>query len=229
MYGDYNGGSKNHAAMQLPRHTPFRLIFSAALSLALCCASAWAEKADKKKPMNAEADTLRYDDLKQTSVFTGNVVITKGTITIRGAQVDIRQDNEGFQFGTATETGGKRAFFRQKRDVPDEWIEGEGEIILYDGKADTVTFSKNAVLRRYKGTVVNDETTGSQIVYDNVTDVFNVVGGAANATAANPTGRVRAMITPKDAAAPATAPTAPRPATPPATLRPSTSVGGDRK
>jgi lipopolysaccharide export system protein LptA len=216
--------------MPLPRHPPLLTVFSALLALALCNASAWAEKADKKKPMNAEADALRYDDLKQTSVFTGNVVITKGTITIRGAQVDIRQDNEGFQFGTAVETGGKRAFFRQKRDVPDEWIEGESETILYDGKADTVTFSKNAVLRRYKGSVVNDETTGSQIVYDNVTDVFNVVGGAANATAANPTGRVRAMITPKDASvAPATPTTTPRPATPPATLRPSTTVGGERK
>jgi hypothetical protein len=29
---------------------------------------------------------LRYDDARQTSVFTGNVVITKGTIVIRGAQ-----------------------------------------------------------------------------------------------------------------------------------------------
>jgi lipopolysaccharide export system protein LptA len=216
--------------MQLPRHPPLSTVFSAILALALCSASAWAEKADKKKPMNAEADALRYDDLKQTSVFTGNVVITKGTIIIRGAQVDVRQDNEGFQFGTAIETAGKRAFFRQKRDVPDEWIEGEAETIFYDGKADTVTFSKNAVLRRYKGTVVNDETTGSQIVYDNVTDVFNVVGGAANATASNPTGRVRTMITPKDAsAAAATATAAPRPVTPPATLRPSTTVGGERK
>ncbi len=216
--------------MQLPRHPSLLAVFSAIVALVLCSTSAWAEKADKKKPMNAEADALRYDDLKQTSVFTGNVVITKGTIIIRGAQVEIRQDNEGFQFGTAVETGGKRAFFRQKRDMPDEWIEGESETIVYDGKADTVTFSKNAVLRRYKGTAVNDETTGSQIVYDNVTDVFNVVGGPANATAANPTGRVRTMITPKDAsAAPAAATTAPRPVTPPATLRPSTTVGGERK
>ncbi len=219
--------------MKLPRYQPVLTVFSAILALALCSASAWAEKADKKKPMNAEADALRYDDLKQTSVFTGNVVITKGTIIIRGAQVDIRQDNEGFQFGTAVEKGGKRAFFRQKRDVPDEWIEGESETIFYDGKVDTVTFSKNAVLRRYKGSVVNDETTGSQIVYDNVTDVFNVVGGAANASASNPTGRVRAMITPKDASvAPTnanTTTTAPRPTTPAATLRPSTTVGGERK
>jgi lipopolysaccharide export system protein LptA len=222
-YRDYNGGSKNHAAMKLPRYYPFRLIAPFTLAVALCCANAWAEKADKNKPMFAEADALRYDDLKQTGVYTGNVVITKGTMILRGAKVDVRKDAEGFQFGNAIETGGKRAFFRQKRDAPDEWIEGEAETIYYDGKADTVTFTKNAVLRRYKGTVVNDEASGSQIVYDNVTDVFNVVGGAANASASNPTGRVRVMITPQDPSS------ALRPAAPPATLRPSTTVGGDRK
>ena len=49
-----------------------------ALALALV-AVAWrsAEKADRNKPMNIEADALRYDDLKQTSVFTGRVVLTK--------------------------------------------------------------------------------------------------------------------------------------------------------
>ena len=46
--------------------------------------AAHAEKADRNKPMNVEADALRYDDLKQTSVFTGRVVLTKGTILIRG-------------------------------------------------------------------------------------------------------------------------------------------------
>ena len=40
--------------------------------------------------MNVEADALRYDDLKQTSVFTGRVVLTKGTILIRGARIDVR-------------------------------------------------------------------------------------------------------------------------------------------
>jgi lipopolysaccharide export system protein LptA len=202
--------------------------------ISLCaglCSNAWAEKADKNKPMNAEADALRYDDLKQTYLLTGNAVITKGSMILRGAQIDARTDPEGFQFGTAIEKNGKLAFFRQKRDVPkgavEEWIEGEAETLYYDGKADTVTLTKNAVLRRYRGSVVSDEAQGGQIVYDNVTDVFNVVGGAGNASPSNPTGRVRAMISPKTAAtAPAAAP-AREPA--PAPLRPSSSLGGERK
>jgi lipopolysaccharide export system protein LptA len=196
--------------------------------LALVCSlmgPALAEKADRTKPMNAEADSLRYDEAKQTSVFTGNVVITKGTMVIRADRVEVRQDNEGFQFGTATSTGGKRAFFRQKRDGGDEWIEGEAETIVYDGKADNVTFNRNANLRRLRGATLTDETQGALITYDNTSDVFNVSGGNAASTG-TPSGRVRAVLSPRAAAS---APSVPSAATPPATLRPSTTLGGEKK
>ena len=139
---------------------------------------ALAEKADRNKPMNIEADALRYDDLKQISVFTGKVVLTKGTIIIKGGQLDVRQDPQGYQYGTVIAEAGKVAFFRQKRDGVDEFIEGEGEIIEYDGKADTVKFVKRAVLRRFKGAVLNDEMSGAVILYDNTVDVFTIDGGA---------------------------------------------------
>src|ERR1035437_7884972 len=105
----------------------FPLLLSAVL--ALNGGAAYAEKADRDKPMNVESDSLRYDDLKQTSVFTGRVVLTKGTILIRGAKIDVRQDAEGFQFGVVIAEPGKLAFFRQKREGLDEYIEGEGETI----------------------------------------------------------------------------------------------------
>ncbi|NDP64694.1 lipopolysaccharide transport periplasmic protein LptA [Polaromonas sp.] len=182
-----------------------------------------AEKADRDKPMNAEADSLRYDDLKQTSVFTGNVVITKGTTIIRGAQVDVSQDAEGYQLAVATAAPGKLAYYRKKRDGVDEYIEGEGERIEYDSRADLVKFIKRAVVRRYKGATLSDETTGGLIVYDNNTDVFTVDAGAKNATAANPGGRVRAMLSPRG---PATGAKAAPPASGPApVLRPSTTLG----
>ncbi len=181
----------------------------------------FAEKADRDKPMNAEADALRYDDLKQTSVFTGNVVITKGTTIVRGDRVDVAQDPEGYQRAVSIAGPGKLAFYRKKRDGVDEYIEGEGERIEYDSRADLVKFIKRAVVRRYNGATLVDETTGSLIVYDNNTDVFTVDGGAENRTAANPSGRVRAMLTPRGAigqAAPAVAGPAPA-------LRPSTTLG----
>ena len=181
-----------------------------------------AEKADRDKPMNAEADALRYDDLKQTSVFTGNVVITKGTTIIRGAQVDVSQDPEGYQLAVATAAPGKLAYYRKKRDGVDEYIEGEGERIEYDSRADLVKFIKRAVVRRFKGATLSDETTGALIVYDNNTDVFTVDSGAKNANASNPGGRVRAMLSPRGALPATPAPPASGPAP---VLRPSPTLG----
>jgi lipopolysaccharide export system protein LptA len=187
---------------------------------------AFAERADRDKPMNAEADALRYDDLKQTSVFTGNVVITKGTTIVRGERVDVRQDPEGYQFATVVAAPGKLAFYRKKRDGVDEYIEGEAELIEYDSRADNFKLIRRAILRRYVGAVLSDETTGAQINYDNVTDVFTVDGGAQNRSAANPTGRIRALLSPKSAAGTGTG--TPQPAAaggPSPTLRPSTTLG----
>jgi lipopolysaccharide export system protein LptA len=210
------------------KNQPIFTLFAAALLLA--AAPAGAEKADRTKPMNVEADALRYDDLKQTSVFTGKVVLTKGTIVIRGARVDVRQDAEGFQFGVVTAEPGKLAFFRQKREGVDEYIEGEGETIEYDGKADRVKFIKRAEMRRYRGATLNDEVVGSLITYDNTTDVFSVDGGPPG-TAGGPLagGRVRAVLAPRSNASAAAAAPAATPATAPVQLRPSVTLDGSKK
>jgi lipopolysaccharide export system protein LptA len=170
---------------------------SLVLALAMVPPVVLAEKADRDKPMHAEADALRYDDLNRTSVFTGNVLITKGTLVIRGQQVEVREDAEGKQYGTALAAPDKLAYYRQKREGKDEFMEGEARRIEYDGKADVVKFIGQAVMRRYVGTKLNDETMGSLIVYDNTTDVFTVDSGSGSRTASNPSGRVRAMLTPK--------------------------------
>jgi lipopolysaccharide export system protein LptA len=192
------------------------------LALGSAAGAAWADKADRTKPMNVEADSLRYDDLKQTSVFTGKVVATKGTIVIRGARIDVRQDPEGYQYGVVTAEPGQLAFFRQKREGVDEYIEGEGETIEYDGKADRVKFSKHAQMRRYRGGTLSDDVVGNLITYDNTTDVFTVDGGPASPAAG---GRVRAVLSPQGAASAASAPARP----PAAPLRSSPALEGSRK
>ena len=206
---------------------PTSLLMALATLAALTVLPAAAENADRDKPMNAEADALRYDDLKQTSVFTGNVVITKGTTIIRGERVDVQQDAEGYQRATVIAPPGKLAFYRKKRDLLDEFIEGEAERIEYDSRADVVKFIRRAVLRRYKGATLADESTGAQINYDNTTDVFTVDGGAQNQSAGNPTGRVRALLSPRNvASAPVGATPAPTGALP--ALRPSNALGTGR-
>jgi lipopolysaccharide export system protein LptA len=204
----------------------FAFALLAALALTVAGGAARAERADRTKPMNVEADALRYDDLRQTSVFTGKVVLTKGTIIIRGARVEVRQDAEGYQYGVVTAEPGKQAYYRQKREGVDEFIEGESQTIEYDGKADRVKFVGRAEMRRYRGATLSDEMTGSLITYDNSSDVFSVDGGPAGGAPAAPGGRVRATLAPRTTAS---APAGPASAPAPARLRPSTTLGGEAR
>ena len=158
---------------------------------------ALAEKADRKKPLNVEADNLEHDELKQTSIFTGKVLATKGTIVMRGDKLEVRQDPDGYQYGIIKPLPGQRSFFRQKREAVDEWIEGEGELIEYDGKADKVILLGRADFRRYRGTVLSDQMTGQRIVYENLTDQFTVDGVIGGKKPTNGSGRIRAVLSPK--------------------------------
>lgn len=197
------------------------------LVLSLSGSTVWAEKADRDKPLNANADALKYDDLKQTSVFSGNVIITKGTILMRGGRIDVRQDPQGFQFATITSNGNAQAYFKQKRENGvDEWIEGVADTIEYDGKADTVRFVKKANLKRLRGATTNDEIVGGLVVYDNTTDVYTVDGGAGQGGSG---GRVSAILSPKPAATPAAAPAPQGTLRSSTTLNPTITPSGEKK
>jgi lipopolysaccharide export system protein LptA len=66
-------------------------------------------------------------------------------------------------------------------------------------------------VRRLRAGTVADEITGATIVWDNTSEIFKVEGGATSA--ANPTGRVRVILSPRadSASAPPTA--TPKPGT----------------
>ena len=186
------------------------------LLLTIALGAAQAEKADRSQPMHIEADALRHDEGAQTSIFSGNVVLTKGSIVLRGARLEVRQDVKGFQYGTVTAAAGQRAFFRQKRDTvpgaPEEFVEGEAETITYDGRTEEVQLQRRAELRRYRASLLSDELSGARVVYNSGNDTFSVDGSPSNAAG----GRVRATLSPKERPMPATAPADPLPA-----LRPS--------
>ena len=179
-----------------------------------------AERADRDKPLNIEADNMSYDDLNQKNVFTGHVVATKGSIIIKADRVDVTQDPQGYQYATGTSTGKDLSYFRQKRDGLDEYIEGNAVRIDYDGKQDLTTLTNRAVVRRLQGlTKIQDEVRGSVITYDGQKDFYTATAGKDVAGPGNPTGRVRAMLAPRNGgAAPLTGASA--------TLAPSNTIQG---
>lgn len=189
---------------------------NAVLSLLLACLClggpvALAERADRDKPVNLEADRVDLDDAKKEAIFEGNVTLTQGTLQIKADKVIVKQDADGFQYGIAF---GKPATFRQKREGFDEYIEGFAERLEYDGKVEKMQMFTNARIQRGA-----DEVRGDYISYNSVTEFFQVIGGGKTAaTTGNPQGRVRAVIQPK-----------PKPGTegaakPPLDLQPSPGV-----
>jgi lipopolysaccharide export system protein LptA len=186
---------------------------AALCALAAFAAPAFAEKADRDKPVNLEADRVTIDDARQIAVFEGNVLLTQGTMQIRGNRMEVRQDKDGFKQGT---TVGSPAYFRQKREGYDEYVEGWAERIEYDGRVETLQMFNRAQLKRGP-----DEVRGNYISYDARTEFFQVTGGAKTTESGSPEGRVRAVIQPKSKEKPLAAP--------PVSLKPAEAIAAPRE
>ncbi len=149
-----------------------------------------AEKADKDKPIDLEADTVTVNDAKKTSTYTGNVILTQGTLIIRGDKLVIVEDIHGFQHSTSY---GNPTTFKQKMEGKNEFMEGSGQRIEYDGRMDKVQLYTKAWVKRG-----DDIVHGDYIMYDANAEYAEVIGGGSQAaTPATPSGRVRAIIQPK--------------------------------
>jgi lipopolysaccharide export system protein LptA len=166
--------------------------------------SAQAEKADKEKPTQLEANRMSADEVRRLNIFDGNVVLVKGTMRVLAERIVVRQDAEGYQYATAT---GKPVRFRQRQDPrPPEkegvWLDGEALRIEIDERASTVKLFENARVNRG-----GDEVAGNYILVDQTSEFFSVSAGKDGDQ------RVKMTIQPKPAAKPETSPS---PSSPPA-------------
>jgi lipopolysaccharide export system protein LptA len=159
------------------------------LMLMMLSLTAYAEKADRDQPIDLEADSLQTNDAKKISTYTGNVILTQGTLVIHADKLIVREDKEGFQHSTST---GNPTTFKQKMEGKSEYIEGSAQRIEYDGHMDKVQLYTKAWVKRGQ-----DVVNGEYIMYDANAEYAEVIGGGQTATPDAPKGRVRAVIQPK--------------------------------
>ncbi len=151
--------------------------------------NAFAEAADRDKPIELEADTVTVNDAKKTSTYSGTVILTQGTLIIRADKLIVREDKEGFQHSTST---GNPTTFKQKREGKNEYMEGSAQRIEYDGRMDKVQLYTKAWVKRGE-----DIVHGDYISYDANAEYAEVIGGTK--TDGSPgSGRVKAIIQPKN-------------------------------
>ncbi len=153
-----------------------------------------AESADRDKPIDLEADTVKVDDAKQISTYSGNVILTKGTLIIHADKLIVHEDQEGFQHSTSL---GNPTTFKQKREGKNEYIEGSGQRIEYDSRMDKVQLYTKAWVKRGE-----DIVHGDYIMYDANAEYAEVIGGAKSTDSGTSSGRVHAIIQPKNKKAP---------------------------
>jgi lipopolysaccharide export system protein LptA len=157
--------------------------------------AALAEKADKDKPVNLEADRITVDDAQKVHILEGNVQLVRGTLVIRTDKLVVTQDADGYQRGVAYGGAGGLARFRQKREGKDEYVEGEAERLEHDAKTDVTELFIRAYVKSGQ-----DEVRGQYIEYNGMTENYLVTSGPNGTIAANKgkPGRVHAIIQPKN-------------------------------
>lgn len=187
-----------------------KILAVAALSLASLTAS--AERADSLKQAKIDFNNAHIDEVTQTRTFTGNVVLTRGTMIIKADKAVLTESPEGYMAVTLTAAPGQPATFRQKRDGgPDLWVEGQAQRIEYDERTELVKLFSNAVVKQLEGKRMTSEVNGPFISYDNRTEQANVFNDTSGESKPGG-GRGTIIIAPRrtaPAAAPATTPAAP--------------------
>ena len=195
-----------------------RLLRLLVIAAAAGAAPAFADRADRDKPTQIDADVWRGEELKQVVVYSGRVVLIKGTLRITGERLELREDPEGYQYAIVTAAPGALATFRQRRDPTrpgvEEYVEAAAERLEYDGKAETVKLIGRAQVRRTENGEPRDEFSGGVITYSMRESRYSGEGDTTDS------GRTRTIIAPR---ASTPAPAAPVP------LAPARGVEAERR
>lgn len=164
-------------------------------------ASSGEEKPVEQPDTIILSDTLNYDDVKKESVFTGNVIMTRGLMTLTADTLAMHEDAEGFQYGTATVGPNKLVFVRQENPEKFEVVEARGLRAEYDGKTDIFEMIGQAIVTKFICGKPFDTISGERVKYNQTTNIYEAYGGPNSAAKG---GRVRSVAQPRakaDAAA----------------------------
>ncbi|MCK4743047.1 MAG: lipopolysaccharide transport periplasmic protein LptA [Sulfuriflexus sp.] len=152
---------------------------------------AMALNTDSDQPMNIEADRVDIDDEKGTNIFTGNVVITRGSIRISGDKVVVYRDKE--KNLDKIHSTGNPAHFQQTPDNKNVPVISEAKELFYDAV-------KEILIMRRNGKIIQggDTFTGDHIIYDSKRNKITAKQSKSTGGSKSGKGRVHITIQPKN-------------------------------
>ncbi|MCX7085237.1 MAG: lipopolysaccharide transport periplasmic protein LptA [Methylococcales bacterium] len=142
----------------MQKNKNYTLTYCCILLLSVMHTTAWALSSDAEKPIIIDSNTATYDDKSGTSIYTGNVVSTQGSIKVNSDKLTVY-----FVNGEADKLvfTGDKAKFKQTPNEGDDDITGEALIGEFYPK-------KNLLVLMNEATVWQGNTTYSSnyIEYD---------------------------------------------------------------
>lgn len=171
----------------------FKISLLASLSLMLGHA-AYALQSDREQPTTIDANQMTYSEKSNVNVFSGNVLLTRGSLVIRGDKLTLTQMPDGTQFAAVE---GKPATFAQQRDSETNdvlLIKGRANRIEFDGAKEIVKLNGSASIQKTNNDQITEEITGKTITYEQASEFLTV--DSSGKTPDGKPSRVQAVIKP---------------------------------
>ncbi|MCU7799320.1 MAG: lipopolysaccharide transport periplasmic protein LptA [gamma proteobacterium symbiont of Lucinoma myriamae] len=153
-----------------------------------------ALSSDRDQSLNLEADTADIDDLKGISIYTGNVILTQGSMVIKSSKLTLYTDkNKELEKAVAVGTDKKLATFKQRPEGKDTDFRARSKTMVYYLKNDKIHLLKQAYVWQD-----GDTFSGDKIIYD--TKKETVIASSKKNKDGKPVssgGRVKVTIQPK--------------------------------
>ena len=157
------------------------------ISIVFFCAPqlALAAQQDGELPLNIEADQLKIDEKKGSSIYSGHVKISRGSLLIKGDRVIIQTEkNNGLK---SIQVEGSPASFRQRNDEG-QLISAQAQKMMYQNHSGVLTLNQDAELVQKQNTF-----RAEKIIYNTRTDI--VQAGAKDPHKKDSGGNERVFIT----------------------------------
>lgn len=130
---------------------------NALICLALLAPICWALPDDSKQPIHIASDQASLDKLKGEVIYSGNVKMQQGSLSIEADKLTIIRNTKGLSKVIAQ---GSPARYQQTINEKDGKTLAYGETIIYNTQIDELTLLKNAGLEKQ-----GNEFSGEKIVY----------------------------------------------------------------
>ncbi|MFN3579445.1 MAG: lipopolysaccharide transport periplasmic protein LptA [Pseudomonas sp.] len=157
---------------------------------------ALAISADRDQPIRIQANSATLDDRNNTAVYTGNVIITQGSMRLTGNRVTLNTDAEGAVSKIVSQ--GTPATYVQTPEGGSP-VDARGQTIEYMADADRVVLIDSAFLEQDGNTF-----QGEYISYDINRQVVDAGRAASSAGTGGQQDRIEIVIQPRRRSEPAT-------------------------